>query len=85
MDPWEDHSGESWRTYLVPCGNQTRFVHVVSSFWEGEEDSNHVRNLLSSQDEEQSGAWSPSEPLVNTFEAEEFRMQVTWWNRRQLR
>ena len=40
-----------------------------SSSWEGEEDSNYPRNLLSSQAEVKSGVWSPSEPLVNTSEA----------------
>ena len=56
-----------------------RFVHVdhlksalwiqSSSSWEGEEDSNYARNFPSSQAEVKSGAWSPSEPLVNTSEA----------------
>ena len=68
------------RTYLVRCGDQIRFVHgdhlkiacciQSSSSWEGEEDSNYARNLLSSLAAVQSGAWSPSEPLVSTSEAE---------------
>ena len=67
------------RTYLVRCEDQIRFVHVdhlksalwiqSSSSWEGEEDSNYARNFPSSQTEVKSGAWSPSEPLVNTSEA----------------
>ena len=67
------------RTYLVRCGDQIRFVHgdhlksacciQSSSSWEGEEDSNYARNLLSSSAAVQSGAWSPSEPLVSTFDA----------------
>ena len=40
-----------------------------SSSWEGEEDSNYARNLLSSQAEVKSGAWSPSEALVNKSKA----------------
>ena len=67
------------RTYLVCCEDQIRFVHVdhlksapwiqSSSSWEGEEDSNYARNFPSSQAEVKSGAWGPSEPLVNAFEA----------------
>ena len=55
-----------------------------SSSWEGEEDSNYARNLLSSQAQVKGGAWNPSEPLVNTSDAEELRTQVTWRNRTQL-
>ena len=67
------------RTYLVCCEDQIRFVHVdhlksarwiqSSSSWEGEEDGNYARNFPSSQAEVKSGAWSPSEPLVNASEA----------------
>ena len=67
------------RTYLARCGDQIRFVHEdhlksarctqSSSSWEGEEDSNYARNLLSSQAEVKSGAWSPSEALVNKSKA----------------
>ena len=67
------------RTYLVRCDDQIRFVHVDHlksarwiqslSSWEGEEDSNYAGNSPSSQAEVKSGAWSPSEPLVNTSEA----------------
>ena len=82
------------RTYLVRCEDQIRFVHMdhlksalwieSSSSWEGEEDSNYARNFPSSQAEVKSGAWSPSEPLIHPRQ-EEFRMQVTWGNRTQLR
>ena len=82
------------RTYLVRCEDQMRFVHMdhlksalwieSSSSWEGEEDSNYARNCPSSQAEVKSGAWSPSEPLIHPRQ-EEFRMQVTWGNRTQLR
>ena len=64
------------RTYPVRCEDQIRFVHVdhlksarwiqSSRSWEGEEDSNYARNFPSSQAEVKSGAWSPSEPMVNT-------------------
>ena len=67
------------RAYLARCGDQIRFVHEdhlksarctqSSSSWEGEEDSNYARNLLSSQAEVKSGAWSPSEALVNKSKA----------------
>ena len=67
------------RTYLVCCDDQIRFVHMdhlksarwiqSSSYWEGEEDGNYARNFPSSQAELKSGAWSPSELLVNTSEA----------------
>ena len=67
------------RTSLVRCEDQIRFVHVdhlksarwiqSSSSWEREEDNNYARNFSSSQAEVKSGAWSPSEPLVNTPEA----------------
>ena len=67
------------RTYLVRCEDQIRFVYVdlwksarwiqSSSSWEGEEDSNYARNFPSSQAEVKSGAWSPSELLVNASEA----------------
>ena len=67
------------RTYLVCCEDQIRFANVdhlksarwiqSSSSWEGEEDGNYARNFPSSQAEVKSGAWSPSEPLVNTSEA----------------
>ena len=81
------------RTYLVRCGDQIRFVHEdhlksarctqSSSSWEGEEDSNYARNLQSSQAEVERGIL-----LKHWFihpRQEEFRMQVTWRNRRQLR
>ena len=68
------------RTYLVRYEDQIRFVHVdhlksarwlqSSSSWEGKEDIIYVRNFPSSQAEVKSGSWSPSEPLVNTLEAE---------------
>ena len=67
------------RTYLVCCEDQIRFANEdhlksarwiqSSSSWEGEEDGNYARNFPSSQAEVKSGAWSPSEPLVNTSEA----------------
>ena len=85
---------KSPRTYLVRCEDQIRFVHMdhlksalwieSSSSWEGEEHSNYARNFPSSQAEVKSGGWSPSEPLIHPRQ-EEFRMQVTWGNRTQLR
>ena len=66
-------------TYLVRCEDQIRFVHVDHlksalwiqslSSWKGGEDSNYARNFPSSQAKVKSGAWSPSEPLVNISEA----------------
>ena len=50
------------RTYLVGCEDQKRFVHVDHS------KSARWIQSSSSQAEVKSGAWSPSEPLVNTFE-----------------
>ena len=74
----EDHKNRCL-SYSTNSGDQIRFVHgdhlksacciQSSSSWEGGEDSNYARNLLSSSAAVQSGAWSPSEPLVSTSEA----------------
>ena len=47
----------------------SRLVQASLEEQEEEEDSNYARNFPSSQAEVKSGAWSPSEPLVNTSEA----------------
>ena len=68
------------RTYLVRFEDQKRFVHVDHS------KSARWIQSSSSQAEMKSGAWSPSEPLVNTFETEvPDAGDVEPRNRRQLR